>query len=64
MMAHIDGLEVCRFEGPEYDAANGFVVEPSGRVLMTGRFWQTITMDTTQLKSAGSQDIYVVAWRP
>jgi hypothetical protein len=50
--------------GPDYDDANGLLVEPSGRILVAGRFASTIRIGTTNLKSAGNHDIFVAAWRP
>jgi hypothetical protein len=52
------------FGGPEYDAASGLIVEPSGRILVAGRFASNITIGSTKLKSAGNHDIFVVAWHP
>lgn len=52
------------FGGPSYDEANGLVVEPSGRILVAGRFASKASLGTTNLESAGAHDIFVIAMRP
>ena len=51
-----------QFGGEADDVANGVAVAPDGRFALTGGFHGTARMGETELSSAGSSDVFVLAF--
>ncbi len=54
------------FGGPNDEVSNGIAVDPSGNVIVTGHFWDSMDVDpgpgTFTLTSNGERDVFVVSF--